>query len=59
MSSWYLVSRDHQPVRQFLMGTTEAVVIGKYHGNLELRFFDNTDVRIFATAHPSLLMMFA
>ena len=38
---------------------TESVVIGKYNGNLELRFFGNSDVRIFATAHPSQLMVFA
>ena len=37
---------------------TEAVDIGKYRGNLELRFSANTAVRIFATAHPSQLIVF-
>ena len=37
---------------------TEAVLIGKYKGNVELRFLENTDVRIFVTIHPSRLITF-
>ena len=58
-SSRYHVSRDHQPVRSFLTRRVEVVDIGKHRRSLELQFSANATVRLFATAHPSRLMVFA
>ena len=39
------------PHRIYLIRRTEAVVIGKYSGHLEVRFSANDTVRTFATAY--------
>ena len=46
------------PVHIDLIRRTEAVVIGKYSGYLEVRFSANDTVCIFANAHPRQLLIF-
>ena len=50
-SSPYWVSHYHHLDRVDLIRMTEAIVIGKYSGHLEVRFSANDTVRIFAIVH--------